>query len=269
MYNRGLIIIALFLGSMLLAGCATGVKFQGISPTAEKEEITLRGRLYKPKGEGPFPAVVFLHGCKGTDERQWIWANRLKDWGYAVLVVDSFGPRNIVDTCNRSHGPFTQAVDAHSARAFLAAKPFVDSNKIAVMGWSQGGGGTLFALKPDTLSAAKFAADSETLSATLEPFKAGIAFYPPCSTSLKNLSAPLLILIGGADDWTPADRCSSAIPKENTDHEVILKIYPGAHHCFDWPGKNVSAYGHRLKYSPKAAKDSIKQVKKFLDKYLQ
>jgi dienelactone hydrolase len=52
------------------------------------------------------------------------------------------------------------------------------------MGWSHGGSTTI-----------------QTLSyKTADPFQAAVAFYPGCHSPLTGLNAPLLILIGGADD---------------------------------------------------------------------
>ena len=57
--------------------------------------------LYRPLGEGPFPAVIALHDCAGlygpTGEmmsHMRDWAERLVAAGYAVLMPDSFNPRS-------------------------------------------------------------------------------------------------------------------------------------------------------------------------------
>nr|WP_264484369.1 dienelactone hydrolase family protein [Mesorhizobium sp. PAMC28654] len=56
--------------------------------------MPLQGYLTRPQGEGPFPAVVVLHGCMGLfpSERK-AWSERLSSWGYVVLFVDSFSTR--------------------------------------------------------------------------------------------------------------------------------------------------------------------------------
>ena len=41
--------------------------------------------------------------------------------------------------------------------------------------------------------------------------------------------APLLILIGELDDWTPAEPSR----KLAAGYPVEIKVYPGAHHSFD------------------------------------
>ena len=46
--------------------------------------------------------------------------------------------------------------------------------------------------------------------------------------------APLLILIGEQDDWTPAEPCRHLAERSRgAGYPVDIKIYPGAHHSFD------------------------------------
>jgi dienelactone hydrolase len=83
------------------------------------------------------------------------------------------------------------------------------------------------------------------------------------------LNAPLLILIGEEDDWTPAHMCKNMeLGPESTD-EITLKVYPKAYHGFDFEGIDIEVKGHKIKYDPAAAKDAISQVKRFLVKHLQ
>src|SRR5215813_3081446 len=60
----------------------------------------LRGFLAKPGGNGPFAAVVALHGCSGLHEAGVQSASeRLVSWGYVALLVDSYTTRSIDHTC--------------------------------------------------------------------------------------------------------------------------------------------------------------------------
>jgi dienelactone hydrolase len=225
--------------------------------------LKLRGRMKKPAGAGPFPAVVLMHGCGGIQpKRDHRWAERLVAWGYVTLQVDSLGPRGISSVCAYSASDSMDIVnkrvnDAYDAKRYLAQLPFVDRNRIAIMGWSHGGGTILDTLYRNT--------DNH--------FQVAVAFYPSCRNTLKGLNAPLLILIGDADDWTPANRCVSALPKEKASPEIILKIYSGAFHGFDTLDANHNVRGsgrsHLLQYHPTAEADSIIQVKAFLEKYLR
>lgn len=87
------------------------------------------------------------------------------------------------------------------------------------------------------------------------------------------MNAPLLILIGEVDDWTPASRCVAMMPKGKTYSEVMLKVYPGAFHGFDTLEANYNARGsrgmHHIQYQAEADADSITQVKGFLEKHLK
>jgi dienelactone hydrolase len=104
--------------------------------------------------------------------------------------------------------------------------------------------------------------------ADIDQFKAAIAIYPWCEISTFP-NVPLLVLIGESDDWAPAIRCSRYLKSVSTEHEVILKVYPGAYHDFDWEGTDEIYEGHRLLYDPIAAKDAIVQVKSFLAKHFR
>ena len=245
-----LVFVVLF-AAIILGSCASTVKFKGRSTGAD----VLKGYLNKPKGDGPFPAVVLLHGCAGIHERAYMWASRLNEWGYVTLIVDSLGPRGLYNVCKGGLSPWARARDAYDAKSYLTGLPFVDGRRIAVMGFSHGGASAL-------QTAVRSVSPPNT------PFRAALALYPYCSISPDDLNMPLLILIGGADDWTPATLCESYKSYQGA-HEVVVKIYPGAHHFFDMPGMNTVSVGHVLKYDPAAAADANVRVRKFLAKHLR
>jgi len=75
------------------------------------------------------------------------------------------------------------------------------------------------------------------------------------------VTAGILILIGSADDWTPASRCIDGAG-------VSLKVYPGATHAFDAPGPDRTYFGHHLAYDAAAAADAIQRTHRFLSSRL-
>lgn len=243
----------------ITAACSTTVQFKSLNIGSDGNPKILTGKLTKPAGEGPFPAIVLLHGSGGIKARRDAdWVRRLTGWGYVTLQADSFGPRG-VSVSDILKNPFRvppsmRADDAHGARRYLSQLSFIDSDRIAVMGWSHGGLSTIVSV-----------IDSYGKNS----FTAAIAFYPYCTYSMNWLKAPLLILIGEADDWCPVSKCTDLMPSGGTEHEVILKIYPGAHHDFDWKGINRVVKGHRVQYNPEAAADAIIRVKHFLSKHLK
>jgi hypothetical protein len=89
--------IVLLVSSLLtFAACATAIEFKSLDIGTDGNPKLLTGKLKKPKGDGPFPAVVLLHGSGGVNaSRDADWAKRLTDWGYVTLQVDSFGPRGV------------------------------------------------------------------------------------------------------------------------------------------------------------------------------
>jgi dienelactone hydrolase len=258
---RKIVFMMLLLAALLIATAAwaASVQFNSLEIGSDGNPIILTGKLTKPMGDGPFPALVLLHGSGGVKARRDAdWVKRLTNWGYVTLQADSFGPRG-VSVSSIIKDPFkvphnTRAKDAHGARRYLSELPFVDNDRIAVMGWSHGGLSTIVSVID------AYGGDF---------FKAAIAFYPYCAYSMDWLKAPLLILIGEADDWCPASKCAYMMPPGKTKHEVILKIYPGAYHDFDWKGINRIVKGHRVQYNPEAASDAIVQVKNYLATYLK
>src|SRR5215470_11498320 len=105
----------------------------------------LRGFLAKPDGNGPFPAVVALHGCSSLHEAGVQSASeRLVSWGYVALLVDSYTTRSIDHTCTperyeaEQSNIFKRTFDAYGALLFLVRQPFVDARRVAVVGSSQG-----------------------------------------------------------------------------------------------------------------------------------
>jgi len=256
--------IFLILADVTISHSSEIITMKGTGMTPDGSPFMLRGKLTKPQGDGPFPAIVCLHGCGGISRRDDTWAERLSSWGYVALQVDSFGPRDQSNICTHSRliPPEVRAQDAHDAKAFLSDLPFIDEERIAVMGWSHGGWTTLYTVSHEI-----------SIRNRTTPFKAAVAFYPYCDLSLSGLDAPLLILIGSYDDWTPAEKCSRRMPSRKTSPEVILKVYPKAYHSFDAEGMDRYARGargsHRMLYHPQAAADATVRVRDFLDKHLK
>jgi dienelactone hydrolase len=233
-----------------------------------KASVELSGLLYRPNGRGPFPAVVLMHGCAGLAGSITSMENvalLLRDSGYVALVVDSFFQRGVHNVCDNPAGKspsFSERVDdAFAARRYLSSLAFVDSSRIGLVGWSHGG---ITALITWTQNSA--------VSGTA-PFAAIAAYYPYCSKAdVSSASAPLLILIGERDDWTPAFLCQDLVANATAlGRDTSITIYPGATHAFDSVigGKSIEVQGHRLTPDPAAGRDSRERLLAFFGRTLK
>ena len=220
-------------------------------------DLTAPARLFRPAGSGRFPAMVLLHGCDGALSPHYrIWAERLAGWGYVTVLVDSFRPRGFRNVCNQGMQvpPLLQAADAFAAASWLRGKPFVIPGRIGVIGFSHGGWAVMKAVLQSTV-----AGDGGT------PFQAAVAFYPGCERSASPLSTDTLMLIGDADDWTPAWRCERLKQEQATDgHRLDLIVYPGARHGFDSDAPERMYMGHNVGGDQAAAADAIARARQFL-----
>jgi dipeptidyl aminopeptidase/acylaminoacyl peptidase len=144
------------------------VRERGETPP-EAPHTTIEGYLSKPDGSGPFPAVVYVHGCSGlsTDTRKRM-AERLTAWGYISFVVDSFASRGIKESCDQLRLMPSRQADALGALLYLSKLDFVDPKRIAVVGSSQGG---VVALQLASTHAVELFAFPDNLK-----FKAAVAY---------------------------------------------------------------------------------------------
>jgi dienelactone hydrolase len=226
--------------------------------TLAKLSTTVEGYFSKPDGAGPFPAIVYLHGCNGLSRttRARI-AALLTSWGYISLAVDSFTSRGIKEACNG--GMPARQSDALGALLYLSSLPSVDAKRIAVVGSSQGG---IIALRLASTQDVRLFAIPEDLK-----FKAAVAYYPLCGVASRQLAIPTIILIGELDDWTPAKDCERWMAlRAGKGAPVKLVVYPGAYHAFDVPTLRSGSwlFGHWLKYYADAAARSISEMHDFL-----
>jgi len=214
----------------------------------------IQGYLTKPKGAGPFPAVVLLHTCLGLPANRRSIADALAVWGYVALFVDDFATRGLKETCSVD---FTDAMaDAYGALAYLSRLPFVDRARIGAVGFSQGA---------DT--ALKIA--GSPVGGSDPGFKAAAAFYPPCANEAgASFKIPTLILVGAGDDVTPAADCEQLAAAQGSMARLV--VYPGARHGFDLPefGAGRQVLGMTLAYDRAAAEKSRAELRAFLARRL-
>ena len=173
----------------------------------------------------------------------------------------------------RSNGE-AKAGRPRGALRYLQSQPYVQPDKVAVIGWSQGGGVVLMLLNTNN---ARLPAEAPPAS-----FRAAVALYPVlCSEKEQpgdwRSNVPLLLLQGWSDTWTRAPPCKSFVDGAVArGAKIEMQIYPDAYHDFDAPGVplhtlNVYSPEGTSPYvgtDPAARKDAFARVPAFLARYL-
>ncbi|MGL5363096.1 MAG: dienelactone hydrolase family protein [Bosea sp. (in: a-proteobacteria)] len=206
------------------------------------DETMLAAVLYRPKGDGPFPAVIALHGCGGLwnsagqlSARHHDWAAFMAGQGFMVLLPDSYGSRGLGSQCGvkdlKVRASRERVADALAMRNFLHSRPDVKGGSISLIGWSSGGTTVLAAIR----------ADRKPGDGRPDIAKA-IAFYPACRLQAESSGfearVPMLMLMGDADDWTPPAPCDRLAKSARGRGEYVdLVLYTGAVHDFDHPSR--------------------------------
>jgi len=169
MYIRNFIpLLALFLSQLIFADDLNNYKYENYKANAVEVSFTsiipkiyaemydgkeIDGLIYKPDGNGPFEAIVMLHGAGGIFPYQLDWARQLYDAGYVVLFVDSYCKRKLLcehdspdndpkrrKAVNRwkDIAPPQRSADSFAAFEYLVQQDFVKKDKISLMGFSWG-----------------------------------------------------------------------------------------------------------------------------------
>jgi len=242
--------------------------------------------VYKPAGRGPFAAVVIHHTCGGVQEHIGDWTKQLLQAGYAVLVLDSLTQRNLQSICKPPLAVRTieGTLDAYRALEHLAAQPYIDKERIALLGFSWGAMSALLASREDI--ARRLPRERKELK-----FRAVAAAYPHCFIPAvptprgpvavdylgPDTDRPLLILMGENDEESPAKFCLPRLEAlKAKGANVEWHVLANATHA--WDNKRADGYrapnlffggSHTIRYSSEATQASQKQLLDFLQREMR
>jgi dipeptidyl aminopeptidase/acylaminoacyl peptidase len=233
------------------------------SVTYRSGDLTISGVLLVPTGKGPFPGIVLNHGY--IDPAYYVTGQGLareQDWlaraGFAVLHTDYRGHADsdpAPDLDREARLGYTE--DSINAVRALRREPYVDPDRMAMLGRSMGGGVTLNALvaKPGLVDAAVIYASvssrfldnvnhftvpnrPEAATALYDRFgtpQEAPRFYRELSsrTYFDRITEPVLMHHGTNDESCP-------FPWATTTHRLLrragvdarLAVYPGEMHSF-------------------------------------
>jgi len=208
--------------------------------------------LARPKGQGPFPALVVIHEWWGLNQQIRGMAGQLSRQGYLSLAVDLYRGQQ-TDNPEQAHElmrglPEDRALrDLAAAFAYLKTSPEVKPDRIGSIGWCMGGGYSL-----------KLAMAEPTLAACA-------VYYGPLPTereSLAAIRAPVLGFFGDKDEGIPEASVlafDEAMREEGRPVEV--HVYRNAGHAFANPDSKT--------FQSLAADDAWGKLKAFFGKHLK
>jgi carboxymethylenebutenolidase len=203
------------------------------------------------------PAVIMIHEFWGINDNIRSMASTLaKQAGYVVLAVDLFKGQSTKDPNQATllvksvrDNPQEALSNLQAAVKYVSSLPFVNSSKIASLGWCFGGGQSL-----------QLALHSEQ-----HPLAATVLYYgTPLVTdkiALSNIKWPVLGIFGDHDQANPLpliNTFKAALDNTGITNEIL--IYKGLGHAFANPsGAN---------YAPQQTADAWQKTLTFLSKYL-
>jgi dienelactone hydrolase len=251
------------------ASSAPDLTFQ--EPKALRFFSTLNNAVFKPEGNGPFPAIVHFHTCGGIDMyRGRYWTEAALEAGFVVLVLDSLGPRGLSTLCDIS--PFNDksgvsvyrgVKDAFDAKAYLEKLAIVDRSRIALVGFSWGA------------MAGILAATDSASEAFGTPFRAVASFYPGCARPLfqPDIARPLLVLMGELDNEVNLPSCVGWLEQARlSGTKIESRTYPGATHSWDTDRhiRKTTNRGVFVQYvpNPEVTQESRRDLFAFLNKHM-
>lgn len=207
---------------------------QFLTGAGDAPRAMVAGELRLPSaGTDRLSAVVLLHGAGGIGPNVQAWASELNGMGIATFMVDSLTGRAIANlvTDQDALSRLAMVVDAYRALDLLAAHPRIDPARVALMGFSRGGG------------AAHWAAISRFrdmhAAGSRARYALHIAFYPTCNREFRDalaITAPVRIVHGTADDYNPINECRDLVGRlRATGRNASILEIDGAHHVFDAP----------------------------------
>ena len=120
-------------------------EYERIPVAFSSGKVILKGTLLKPIGDGPFPALVFLPGSGESSHRtnykpfvEEVLETPLAGQGIAIMYFDKRGVGGSGGNWRKSDF-YQRAEDAIAAIRYLKTLQEIDSNRIGVIGHSQGG----------------------------------------------------------------------------------------------------------------------------------
>ena len=213
-----------------------------------KDGLYVAAAIRKPKGNGPFPAMIMFHGAPGGrgmeqlvgwsrgDHGGPVWERFLQE-GYVVAVADYRGGNMNVVSVASSKDVTTSADDGLAVIDYVKALPYVDPARINLYGVSLGGNLVMNLVSKSAVHSAIVGAPATMwfLGMTMPQGGADLKSMKPdpeiARKNIEPIKTPILILVGTADRLEPmAETLHNALAEAGKP--VRLEIYENGYHDF-------------------------------------
>jgi len=195
--------------------------------------VFVTGELRIAQGAARTPVVILVHGSGGIGPNVESWTRELNEMGISTFALDGFTGRGLtsVNTDQAQLGRLNMILDVYRMLGILAKHPRVDPSRVALIGFSRGGQGALYA------SLKRFHRSWNKSGIELAAY---VPFYPDCMTTylsdLETVDRPIRIFHGAPDDYNPVAACKGYVERlRGAGRDVQLTEYPNAAHGFDNP----------------------------------
>jgi dipeptidyl aminopeptidase/acylaminoacyl peptidase len=189
-----------------------------------KDGVYIASAIRKPKGNGPFPAMIMFHGAPGGrgmeqlvgwsrgDHGGPVWERFLQE-GYVVVVADYRGGDGTLMNQPSSTGLVTAIDDGMAVVDYVQNLPYVKRDDVNVYGVSLGGNLAMYlASKIPSLHAVVAGAPAPIWFLgydTSHGWKIDWATVPPnedvTKANIETIQAPILLLVGSLDPFVTLD----------------------------------------------------------------
>jgi len=239
-----------------VAAAPAGAELRSEVVAYEHDGQALQGHVYWDDAvTGPRPGVLVVHEWWGLNDYAKARARELAGLGYVAFAADMYGTGRVTEHPEQA-GEWAKLITdnvaawrdrARTALELLAARPHVDRERLAAIGYCFGGS--------TVMQLAYSGADLDAVA----------SFHGSLPVAdAREVRASVLIAHGAEDSFVPADRVADfqqALSAAGVDWQMVY--YGGAVHSFTVPG--ADAHGMQgVAYDARADRRSWALLRDFL-----
>jgi carboxymethylenebutenolidase len=198
-------------------------------------KLRLHGFIHKPEGDGSFPAILWNHGSEQHPKSGRLMAKTFVSRGYVVFVPHRRGQGSssnqseyIMDSIDREPKSTmgkkfvelqeTHQDDAIAALTYLKQLPYVDPNRVVMVGCSFGGIQTILATEKQLGLRGSIAFAPGAMSWSIVP-----ELRSRLIQAVRAATVPILLIQAKNDyDLNPTKMMAKELEKANKPHKLLI-----------------------------------------------